>query len=70
MWTLYGHFIEDIVVHLSSVLGFILSTFQLLVIAWCRHVLPFDLGWLLHPMSLIATPAKLPLKEGKEMPRL
>merc|ERR1719158_2393476 len=60
MWTIYGHLIEDMVVHLSSVLGFILSTFQLLVIAWCRHLLPFDLGFLLHPMSLIANQEKLP----------
>lgn len=46
-WMLYGLMIEDMVLLLPSILGFLLSGFQVLVIFWCRSLLPFDLGFLL-----------------------
>lgn len=47
VWTLYALLIEDMVVLLPSVLGFLLSTFQVLVILWCNGALPYDLSYLL-----------------------
>lgn len=47
VWTLYALLIEDDVVLLPSVLGFLLSTFQVLVIVWCKGGLPYDLSYLL-----------------------
>mmetsp|Transcript_74011 Transcript_74011/g.239272 ORF Transcript_74011/g.239272 Transcript_74011/m.239272 type:complete len:322 (-) Transcript_74011:121-1086(-) len=47
VWSLFGLMIEDIVVLFPSVLGFCLSSFQVLVILWCQGSLPFDLGFLL-----------------------
>jgi hypothetical protein len=41
--------IEDVVVLLPSVLGYVLSSFQVLVILWCRGLLPWELGFLLLP---------------------
>jgi solute carrier family 50 protein (sugar transporter) len=46
VWTLYSMMIEDMVVLLPSLLGFLLSSFQVLLIAWCRDLLPFDLAFL------------------------
>lgn len=46
-WALYAILIEDIVVLMPSLLGYLLSGFQVLVILWCKGVLPFDLGFLL-----------------------
>eukprot|EP00930_Biecheleria_cincta_P032227 TRINITY_DN22369_c0_g1_i1.p1 TRINITY_DN22369_c0_g1~~TRINITY_DN22369_c0_g1_i1.p1 ORF type:complete len:236 (+),score=40.92 TRINITY_DN22369_c0_g1_i1:73-780(+) len=46
-WTVYALLIEDIVVLLPSILGYELSFFQVLVILWCRGLLPFDLSYLL-----------------------
>jgi len=48
-WSLYALMIQDVVVLLPSVLGFMLSLFQVLVILWCQGVLPFGLGFLLLP---------------------
>lgn len=49
LWTLYGILIQDMVVLLPSILGFLLSGFQVLVLLWCHHQLPFDLAFLLLP---------------------
>mmetsp|Transcript_14923 Transcript_14923/g.26560 ORF Transcript_14923/g.26560 Transcript_14923/m.26560 type:complete len:311 (+) Transcript_14923:65-997(+) len=49
LWTMFGILIEDQVVLLPSLLGFMLSTFQVLLILWCHHKLPFDLAFLLLP---------------------
>lgn len=49
IWTIFGILIQDQVVLLPSVLGFLLSTFQVLLILWCHHKLPFDLSFLLLP---------------------
>lgn len=47
VWALYALLIEDMVVLLPSVLGFLLSSFQVLVILWCNNGLPYDLSYLL-----------------------
>lgn len=47
IWTLYALFIQDIVVLLPSILGYLLSGIQVLVILWCQGSLPFDLMFLL-----------------------
>mmetsp|Transcript_81930 Transcript_81930/g.235404 ORF Transcript_81930/g.235404 Transcript_81930/m.235404 type:complete len:273 (+) Transcript_81930:146-964(+) len=47
LWTLYALMMEDLVLLLPSVLGYILSAFQVLIILWCRGSLPFDLAFLL-----------------------
>eukprot|EP00747_Dinoflagellata_sp_TGD_P165456 gnl/TRDRNA2_/TRDRNA2_186745_c0_seq1.p1 gnl/TRDRNA2_/TRDRNA2_186745_c0~~gnl/TRDRNA2_/TRDRNA2_186745_c0_seq1.p1 ORF type:complete len:289 (-),score=55.27 gnl/TRDRNA2_/TRDRNA2_186745_c0_seq1:188-1054(-) len=47
IWILYALMLQDMVVLFPSVLGYLLSGFQVLVILWCQHKLPFDLGWLL-----------------------
>jgi len=47
IWTLYALMIQDPVVLLPSILAYILSLFQILVILWCKGHLPFNLGYLL-----------------------
>ncbi|CEM09786.1 unnamed protein product [Vitrella brassicaformis CCMP3155] len=45
-WSVYGLLVEDVVLWLPSVLGYLLSVFQLLIIAWCHSYLPFDITFL------------------------
>lgn len=64
-WTLFALLLEDVVLLVPSVLGFMLCTFQLELILWCKQQLPFDLGFLLllvggSPKGGQATSAKLP----------
>lgn len=47
MWMIYAAMIQDSVVLLPSLLGYLLSVFQVTVIAWCKELLPFDLKFLL-----------------------
>jgi len=47
LWTLYALMIQDAVVLVPSVLGYMLSAFQVMVILWCHGLLPFDLAFLL-----------------------
>lgn len=47
LWTMFSLHLNDTVLLVPSLLGFVLSFFQILVILWCNHVLPFDLGFLL-----------------------
>eukprot|EP00428_Durinskia_dybowskii_P038975 CAMPEP_0170257768 /NCGR_PEP_ID=MMETSP0116_2-20130129/28749_1 /TAXON_ID=400756 /ORGANISM="Durinskia baltica, Strain CSIRO CS-38" /LENGTH=323 /DNA_ID=CAMNT_0010508801 /DNA_START=24 /DNA_END=992 /DNA_ORIENTATION=- len=47
LWSLYALMIDDFVVLLPSLLGYMLSIFNVLVILWCKHLLPFDLSFLL-----------------------
>lgn len=64
LWSLYALMIQDSVLLVPSVLGYMLSAFQVLVILWCRGNLPYDLAYLLnvcgstvvHPSS----PSRLP----------
>jgi hypothetical protein len=49
LWTLYALLIADMIVLLPSLLGFLLSFFQVLVLLWCFNILPFDLSFLLLP---------------------
>lgn len=46
VWSLYGFLIQDTVLLLPSVIGYLLSIFQVMVILWCRGMLPFDLLFL------------------------
>lgn len=55
VWSLYAILIKDMVVLLPSVLGFLLCLFQVLVLLWGFHVLPFDLSFILIPCK--STPA-------------
>merc|ERR1719188_1521984 len=48
-WTLFALLLDDMVLLLPSVLGYMLSAFQVLVILWCRGVLAWDLSFLLLP---------------------
>lgn len=47
VWTLYSLLIQDIILLLPSLFGYVLSAFQVLVVLWCNRLLPFDLGFLL-----------------------
>jgi len=47
VWILYATMIQDDVVLIPSVLGYLLSAFQIQLIMWSHHLLPFDLGFLL-----------------------
>ncbi|CAJ1353751.1 unnamed protein product [Effrenium voratum] len=47
LWSLYALLIEDMVVLVPSLLGYCCSFFQIMLILWCRHLLPFDLSFLL-----------------------
>merc|ERR1712226_1320659 len=47
VWSLYALLIEDSVLLLPSLLGYFLSSFQVLLIFWCKGALPFDLDFLL-----------------------
>jgi len=46
LWTLYGFLLKDNVLLLPSLIGYLLSVFQVLVIMWCKAKLPFDLIFL------------------------
>jgi len=46
-WTLYGMLIADVFLLVPSILGFMLSWFQVLVLLWAAGKLPFDLSYLL-----------------------
>jgi hypothetical protein len=48
-WTLFALLLDDMVLLLPSVLGYLLSAFQVLVILWCRGILAWDLSFLLLP---------------------
>lgn len=48
-WALFALLLDDMVLLLPSVLGYMLSAFQVLVILWCRGILPWDLSFLLLP---------------------
>lgn len=61
-WTLYGILIEDAVVFLPSLYSFIVATFQVLVILWCRRQLPFDISFL-----LVLFPERSPVKKDEQM---
>lgn len=45
-WTSYGLLKEDVFVYLPSVFGFFMTSFQLIVTAWCAGMLPYDLAFL------------------------
>lgn len=45
-WTVYGVLLADPFVYLPSIFGFIMTTFQLIVTAWCGGLLPYDLSFL------------------------
>lgn len=47
VWTLYALMLQDAVLFLPSILGYVLSGFQVLVILWGQGILPFDLAFLL-----------------------
>lgn len=47
LWTMFSLHLNDTVLLVPSLLGFVLSFFQIMVILWCNHALPFDLGFLL-----------------------
>lgn len=47
VWTMYAFLIEDVVVLLPSLVGYLLGGFQVLVILWCRGLLPFDLAFVM-----------------------
>jgi len=47
IWSVYGMLIPDMVIFLPSFLGLQLALFQLMLILWSWHWLPFDLGYLL-----------------------
>lgn len=68
VWTLYALLIDDLIVLLPSLLGFILSFFQVLVLLWCFHLLPFDLGFLLLPCRASGTKTgkKFSMEDGLE----
>lgn len=67
VWTLYALLIEDIVVLLPSVLGFVLCFFQVLVLLWCFKVLPFDLGFLLLPCRASVPQKKVAVEDDVEL---
>lgn len=46
-WTLFALLLEDFVLLVPSMLGFMLCVFQLELILWCNQRLPFDLSFLL-----------------------
>jgi uncharacterized protein with PQ loop repeat len=68
VWTLYALLIDDLIVLLPSLLGFMLSFFQVLVLLWCFHILPFDLSFLLLPCraSAAKTGKKVGIEDGLE----
>merc|ERR1719188_812654 len=47
VWTLFAILLDDMVLLLPSVLGYMLSAFQVLVILWCQGFLAWDLAFLL-----------------------
>jgi len=47
IWTLYALLIQDTVLLLPSILGYLLAGFQVLIILWCKGMLPFDLSFIL-----------------------
>lgn len=49
VWSLYALLIKDVVVLIPCLLGFVLCSFQVLVLLWCSDMLPFDLSFLLLP---------------------
>lgn len=51
LWTVFSMLLNDLVLLVPSILGFLLTFFQIMVILWCHHVLPFDLSFLLLPCS-------------------
>lgn len=58
VWSLYALLIKDMVVLLPSILGFLLCLFQVLVLLWGYHVLPFDLGFILLPCRFLGSQGK------------
>lgn len=54
-WSMYGLLLEDMVVLLPSVLGYILAAFEVLLVLWCRRSLPFDLSYLLLIFPVTST---------------
>jgi len=59
VWSLYAIMIQDSVVLLPSLLGYLLSAFQVFVILWSKGKLPFDLGFL-----LLLSDCKTPLRSS------
>jgi hypothetical protein len=69
-WMMYAAMIQDSVVLLPSLLGYLLSVFQVTVIAWCNTLLPFDLSFLLLFTSEPAKSQTADFTEPKEAKEL
>eukprot|EP00922_Rhytidocystis_sp_ex-Travisia-forbesii_P041099 GHVS01061335.1.p1 GENE.GHVS01061335.1~~GHVS01061335.1.p1 ORF type:complete len:514 (-),score=118.29 GHVS01061335.1:1949-3406(-) len=40
VWGIYGYLLKDAVVYVPSLIGYLMALFQLLVVLWCRGLLP------------------------------
>lgn len=65
LWILYALMLKDGVLLWPSVIGYLLATSQLIVIAWCRNALPFNLAFLLAIMG-----GEMPLDDDKNVVHL
>jgi len=63
LWSLFALMIDDSVVLIPSVLGYLLGVFQVLVILWCKDSLPFDLSFLLIACRERQDPVKVACEE-------
>jgi len=67
-WTLFALLLDDMVLLLPSVLGYMLSAFQVLVILWCRGLLAWDLSFLLLPCRGARDAPEQPEEEPPGLP--
>lgn len=47
-WTLFGLILEDLVIFLPSLAGYLLCLFQLEIVLWTRGIFPADMTFLLY----------------------
>eukprot|EP00928_Gymnodinium_smaydae_P006456 TRINITY_DN1228_c0_g2_i1.p1 TRINITY_DN1228_c0_g2~~TRINITY_DN1228_c0_g2_i1.p1 ORF type:complete len:348 (+),score=49.61 TRINITY_DN1228_c0_g2_i1:130-1173(+) len=67
VWSLYAVILNDVVVLLPSVLGYVFAVIQVLVIMWCKGTLAFDLGFILVLTDRAAIGARKMTAEKDEL---
>ena len=69
-WGIYGLMLEDVYVFLPSLLGFLITVFQILVSAWCNGYLFYDLTFLkwiytgYEPIEVTQSPTAVQMSNG------
>jgi solute carrier family 50 (sugar transporter) len=65
-WGIYGWVLGNNVILLPCLLGFEISVFQLILYAWCKNLLPFELSFLgdLFPNREVSSPTGTRLPPG------